>query len=81
MNDFTKYLCLILQDGTEFTFIHRSIHEFYLAKFISKLEIENAKKIFNKKIKPIVVDNLTFFISHLNKYFTINYSFYQFLKL
>ena len=69
MNDFTKYLCLILQDGTEFTFIHRSIHEFYLAKFISKLEIENAKKIFNKKIKPIVVDNLTFFISHLNKYF------------
>lgn len=24
MADFTKYLCLILQDGTEFTFIHRS---------------------------------------------------------
>ncbi len=69
MADFTKYLCLILQDGTEFTFIHRSIHEFYLAKFISKLEIENAKKNFIKKIFPSSSDNLTFFISHLNKYF------------
>tara|TARA_R100000935_G_scaffold594_1_gene2163 strand:- start:15 stop:1355 length:1341 start_codon:yes stop_codon:yes gene_type:complete len=34
LRDLSKNLCLILKDGLEYTFIHKSIQEFYYASFI-----------------------------------------------
>lgn len=48
VNDITKSLCLILQDGTDYTFIHKSIAEFFCAKFIRN---HSKPEIFYKKFK------------------------------
>lgn len=50
LNDFCNYLCLLAKDGTNYTFIHRSILEFYVAFFTSNLNEDNAKKMI-KTIK------------------------------
>lgn len=45
LDDFCDYLCLIVRDGLNFTFIHRSIYEYYVALFFSRLSVDNAEKV------------------------------------
>lgn len=49
IDDYTRFACLILKDGSEFTFIHKSIQEYYVASFISNLPEASAKEVINKK--------------------------------
>lgn len=65
LEDFCSYLCLIVRDGLNYTFIHRSIFEYYVALFFSKLNNENAKKV----IPRISQYNILLFLKNLNKYY------------
>lgn len=40
LEDFSGVICLLLRDGNNYTFIHRSIQEFYYASYVSKKEDE-----------------------------------------
>ncbi|MDX8239884.1 NACHT domain-containing protein [Acinetobacter pittii] len=57
INDFTKFACLILQDGTNYTFIHKSIQEFYVAKYISNLNESSAKRVIEIKFYNDYIDS------------------------
>ncbi|KRI52342.1 NACHT domain-containing protein [Acinetobacter pittii] len=57
INDFTKFACLILQDGTNYTFIHKSIQEFYVAKYISNLNESTAKRVIEIKFYNNDIDH------------------------
>lgn len=65
LDDFCNYLCLIAKDGLDYTFIHRSIFEYYVAFFFSKLNKENAEKVIPK----ISNTNILNFLKHLNIYY------------
>lgn len=49
LKDFSTVVCLLLRDGSEYSFIHRSIQEYFYSSFISHKSPE-AKKIFYNKI-------------------------------
>lgn len=65
LDDFCDYLCLIVRDGLNFTFIHRSIYEYYVALFFSKLSVDNAERV----IPRINQFNILIFLKHLNLYY------------
>ena len=69
LNDFCNYLCLIIKDGTNHTFIHRSIFEFYVAFFASNLSENNAKKL----IPTLKNMNILKFLKSLNSYYFNKY--------
>lgn len=57
--DYTRFACLILKDGLNYTFIHKSIQEYYVASFISNLPEALAKEVIEKKFiaKEIFFEN------------------------
>lgn len=65
LKDFCSYLCLIVRDGLNYTFIHRSIFEYYVALFFSKLNSGNAEKA----IPRISQYNILIFLKNLNHYY------------
>ncbi|AYO55455.1 NACHT domain-containing protein [Acinetobacter wuhouensis] len=69
LSDFCNYLCLILKDGTNHTFIHRSIFEFYVAFFASNLNEKNAQSLI-PKLKNM---NILRFLKFLNTYYFNKY--------
>ncbi len=84
INDYTRFACLILKDGLNYTFIHKSIMEYYVANFISDLPEIRAEEVIDKKILNRNKENSIFrdnnivdFISVLKPYF---YNKYYFMK-
>ena len=75
IDDFTRFACLILKDGTHFTFIHKSIQEYYVAKFISELPEATAKQVIKKKIISSFsyVENIKNFLEITRPYFYKKY--------
>lgn len=74
IDDFTRFACLILQDGTQYTFIHKSIQEFYVARFISNLNEEAAKNVLEKKFcNEFTINNCLEFVSILKPYYFKKY--------
>jgi len=49
-NELTKTACILLEDGTLVTFIHKSIREFYAASFVMKSRVEFAEQFYSKAI-------------------------------
>lgn len=84
INDYTRFACLVLKDGLNYTFIHKSIMEYYVANFISELPEVRAEEVIDKKILNLKKERLIFrdnniidFISVLKPYF---YNKYYFMK-
>lgn len=71
LDDFCNYLCLIARDGTNYTFIHRSIFEYYTAYFLNNLNEKNAEIA----IKSIKNKNVLNFLKVLNNYYFNKYYF------
>lgn len=68
--DYTRFACLILKDGLKYTFIHKSIQEYYVAKFIADLPEASAKEVIEKKFV------------HRDDFFTYsNASYLKFLEI
>lgn len=66
--DFEKYVCFILNDVDQYTFIHRNIQEFYVAKFISKLNEKHIETVVNIRIINSN-DGIFDFLQQLNQYY------------
>lgn len=75
ISDYTRFACLILQDGNKYTFIHKSIQEFYVAKFIENLPEFVAKNVIAKKFLYIHmgVENYLNFLKILKPYYYNKY--------
>lgn len=84
INDYTRFACLILKDGLKFTFIHKSIMEYYVANFISELTEARAEEVLYKKflnmktgIFVLMESNIIDFLAVIKPYF---YNKYYFIK-
>lgn len=84
INDYTRFACLILKDGLKFTFIHKSIMEYYVANFISELTEARAEEVLYRKFLNIktgifilMESNIVDFLSVIKPYF---YNKYYFIK-
>lgn len=75
IDDFTRFACLILKDGTKFTFIHKSIQEYYVAKFISDLPEALAKNVIRQKfiLSDYYINNIIHFLEISKPYFYKKY--------
>ncbi|HEY0684619.1 MAG TPA: NACHT domain-containing protein [Steroidobacter sp.] len=47
IHDMTKVACLMLQEGFECHFIHKSVVEFHAASFVSRTSEDNARKFYS----------------------------------
>lgn len=63
LDDAQRAVCLLVEDGLELSFVHRSFQEYFVAKFIVDAENELQKKFISKlstsqKGVPLEVDNV-----------------------
>jgi hypothetical protein len=49
-NDLTKITCLLVKDGTEYQFLHKSIQEYFSARYIKRLPEERAREFYQRII-------------------------------
>ena len=75
LEDFSKVICLLLKDGLEYSFIHKSIQEYFYASFILR-KSEKAKEIFYKKCieNGILYNRLENVLDFLKTNDTYNYN-------
>ena len=52
-NDLIEALCLLVQDGLEYIYSHRSFQEYFTAKYISNLEDTDQKKIYRRLLESV----------------------------
>lgn len=74
LSDLSKNLCLILKDGLEYTFIHKSIQEFYYASFVynqPEMKIEFYKDCDNGFIAN--KSNILNFLESMDTYYFYKY--------
>lgn len=74
LRDLSKNLCLILKDGLEYTFIHKSIQEFYYASFVYNQP--EMKIVFYKDCNSeFIVDkrNILNFLESMDTYYFYKY--------
>jgi predicted NACHT family NTPase len=90
INDLQIAIGIINQDGTEFTFPHRSLQEYFTATYISSLKsTQNKKIVYQKIIKSLMndhsfsatsKDNFHLLLSELDEEGVIKYCILPFLK-
>lgn len=47
VKEFTKNICLILQDGNDYSFIHKSVQEFFVSNLIKSFDISYLETFYN----------------------------------
>lgn len=47
LNDMTKVVCLVVVDGLEYSFIHKSIQEFFVASYVAKTPESASAKFYD----------------------------------
>jgi len=77
LEDFSKVICLLLKDGLEYSFIHKSIQEYFYASFILR-KSEKAKEGFYKRCveNGIIHGRVTNTLDFLKRNDTYNYNKY-----
>jgi hypothetical protein len=50
-NDIVKITCLLVRDGNEYQFLHKSIQEYFAARYVKRLPEEKAKEFYQKVIE------------------------------
>lgn len=71
LKDIANVTCLLLHEGQEYRFIHRSVQEYYAASFVKSKPENVAKSFYNLYItNPRVSSwrNVVFFLSEIDKY-------------
>ena len=58
LDDALQGVCLLVEDGIDFAFSHRSFQEYFVALFISKANLKFRAKIIEKCVKYIRSDNV-----------------------
>lgn len=90
LSDFQVAIGIINQDGTEYTFPHRSLQEYFTATYIASLKsVKNKKIVYKKIIKSLMKDhgfgmnskdNFHLLLSELDEEGVIKYGLLPFLK-
>jgi hypothetical protein len=66
LEDLLKSLCILVKDGLNITFTHRSFQEYYAAEFISSLQSEKRRQLVNK-VSPPAGKNVLLMLHSINK--------------
>jgi len=61
LNDLTVAIAILSKEGTDYTFPHRSLQEYFAARYISSLSPPNKRKIYNKLFSKFMVHSNTEF--------------------
>lgn len=61
LNDLTIAIAILSKEGTDYTFPHRSLQEYFAARYISSLSAPNKRKIYNKLFSKFMVHSNTEF--------------------
>lgn len=89
ISDLQIAIGIINQDGTEYTFPHRSLQEYFAATYISSLSIANKKVVYKKILKSLTKDhgfgmnskdNFYLLLSELDEEGVIKYGLIPYLK-
>lgn len=84
LDDFSKVVCLLQNDGTGYSFIHKSIQEYYYACYISKKSVL-VKERFYAKLKDDsflnTKKNSLNFLESLDKYYFYKYFLVNLINL
>nr|WP_320116810.1 NACHT domain-containing protein [uncultured Desulfuromonas sp.] len=67
LDDALKATCLLIEDGLDIVFSHRSFQEYFVALYISKASPEVQKKLIGKYWKNIRSDNVICLLYEINK--------------
>ncbi|QZN91796.1 NACHT domain-containing protein [Idiomarina abyssalis] len=68
-SDCSKNTCLVVQEGTAYHFIHKSIREFFASRFISTMPEENKLKFYKSQIEFLSYTQEIIFLHQLDTNF------------
>ncbi|KAB8154041.1 NACHT domain-containing protein [Kordia sp. TARA_039_SRF] len=54
INDLQVAIAILIEEGVNYTFPHRSLQEYFAAKYISKLDNKNKERIYKKILSHII---------------------------
>lgn len=66
LQDLLSAACLLLEDGLEIAFSHRTFQEYFVALHISSAQPEIQKKLIDRYWKNMTSDNVMYLLSELN---------------
>ena len=58
MNDCLRAVSLLMEDGLNVTFVHRSFQEYFAARYISRVDVESKKKLLDRLGVRSVTENV-----------------------
>lgn len=67
LHDLISATCLLIEDGLDITYTHRSFQEYFVAQYILKANTETQEKLINKYSKNIVHDNVINLLWEMNQ--------------
>jgi hypothetical protein len=67
MNDLTESTCMLVLDGLDFTFSHRSFQEYFAAYFLSRVKVDEFEKAIPKLVQRATFDGVIQMISEMNR--------------
>ena len=77
LEDFSKVVCLLLKDGLEYSFIHKSIQEYFYSSFILRKSEKAKEKFYTKCIENhTIYSQVRNIINFLKRNDTYNYNKY-----
>lgn len=66
-NDLTESTCMLVMDGLDYTFSHRSFQEYFTAYFLSRVKVDEIERIVPKLVEINgVFDNVLKMLSEMN---------------
>lgn len=66
-NDLTESTCMLVMEGLDFTFSHRSFQEYFTAYFLSRVKVDEIERIVPKLVEINgVFDNVLKMLSEMN---------------
>lgn len=82
ITDISDVTCLIISEGDEWRFIHKSIQEYFTASYIRRVPENNAKKIYSELVKKYRQDWVAEikFLSEIDEYRYAKYFFIPCVK-
>ncbi|MFT5119846.1 MAG: putative NACHT family NTPase [Psychrobacter glaciei] len=80
LEDFSKVVCLLLKDGLNYSFVHKSIQEYFYASFISKKPERAQERFYSEYLKNMRLFYNTKGSIHFLKE-TSRYNYYKYFLL
>ncbi|WP_197082575.1 NACHT domain-containing protein [Bradyrhizobium sp. LTSP885] len=66
-SDLTESVCMLIRDGFEYTFSHRSFQEYFTAYFLSRIKVDEFATIFPRLIERATSDNVVGMVAEMNR--------------